>query len=187
MKVLVACERSGIVRDAFIALGHDAWSCDTEPTDAEGPHIQDDVSGHLDEGWDMMIAHPPCTRLCNSGVRWLSERNLWDEMRKAASFFISLLEAPIPRRALENPVPHCYARKLIGPYQQIIHPWLFGHPESKATCLWLRGLPPLMCSLVETRRTQRIWRLPPGEKRSYERSKTYPGIAEAMAKQWGTE
>jgi len=185
VKVLVACEESGTVRDAFEAKGHDAWSCDILPSKKIGKHIQTDVRNVLWNDWDLMIAHPPCTRLCNSGVRWLSERDLWDDMKKSAEFFLTLLHAPIPKKALENPIPHKYARKLIGNYQQIIQPWMFGHPESKATCLWLRNLPPLMSTVIETGREQRIWKLPPSKTRSQERSRTYEGIANAMADQWG--
>jgi hypothetical protein len=168
-------------RDAFAVRGHDAWSCDLLQSERNGKHIQDDVLKHLGDGWDLMVADPPCTRLCNSGVRWLSERNLWADMRIAAEFFLSLLNAPVPRRALENPIPHKYAREIMGPYQQRIHPWLFGHPESKTTCLWLRNLPPLMAKLIETGRGQRCFRMPPSEIRSRERSRTFPGIALAMA------
>lgn len=184
MRVLVACEFSGIVRDAFAARGHDAWSCDILPTEREGNHILGDVLKHLD-GWDLMIAHPPCTRLCNSGVRWLKERNLWIEMEAACLFFLALAQAPIPKIALENPIPHKYAREIIGRYQQRIHPWLFGEPDTKATCLWLKNLPPLMATMIETGRNAKCFMQSPGPQRWKERSRTYKGIANAMAEQWG--
>lgn len=184
MRVLVACEFSGIVRDAFATRGHDAWSCDLIPSERGGNHIEDDVLRHLD-GWDLMIAHPPCTRLCNSGVRWLEERNLWDELRQACLFFTRLLNAPVARVAVENPIPHKYAREMIGHYQQRIHPWLFGEPDTKATCLWLRNLPPLMATMIETGRNPKCFLQSPGPQRWKERSRTYQGIADAMAVQWG--
>ncbi len=186
MRVLVACEFSGTVRDAFRRRGHDAVSCDLLPTEVDGPHITDDVLGVLDQDWDLMIAHPPCTRLCNSGVRWLAERDLWTEMRAGAEFFRSLLNAPIPRIAIENPIPHKYAVEIIGrSYDQRIQPWEFGHDESKATCLWLKHLPPLMATCLTAVREQRIWKMPPSKTRWQERSRTFAGIAEAMAMQWG--
>jgi hypothetical protein len=184
MKVLIACEFSGVVRDAFAARGHDAWSCDLLPTEREGQHIQGNVLEHLGGGWELMIAHPPCTRLCNSGVRWLAERNLWSELKEACLFFKALLTAPIPRIALENPLPHKYAKELIGGYQQIIHPWLFGDPETKTTCLWLKNLPPLMATLIETGRRQSCFMQSPGPERWKARSRTFQGIANAMAHQW---
>jgi hypothetical protein len=184
VKVLVACEFSGIVRDAFADRGHDAWSCDLLPSERKGNHIQDDVLRHLD-GWDLMIAHPPCTRLCNSGVRWLAARDLWADMYEACLFFLSLLQAPVPRVAIENPIPHKYARGIIGRYQQRVHPWLFGDPDTKATCLWLKNLPPLMATIIETGRNPKCFRAPPSLERWKNRSRTYQGIANAMAKQWG--
>lgn len=178
------CEESGIGRDAFEAAGHDAWSCDILPR--PGKHICGDARNYLNEGWDLMVAHPPCTRLCNSGVRWLAERNLWEDLRESAEFFVALLNAPIPKKAVENPVPHKYALEIIGrKYDQIIQPWQFGHPESKKTCLWLVGLPPLISTLIETTREQKVWKMGPSENRSELRSKSYTGIAEAMAQQWG--
>ncbi len=194
MKVLIACEFSGIVRDAFIAKGHDAISCDLLPTERPGPHIQGDVLKYLKpdhwdmnfDRWDLMIAHPPCTRLCNSGVRWLDERNLWGDMEKAAQFFRRLLEADIPHIAIENPIPHRYAVKEIGrTYDQIIQPWQFGHPETKATCLWLKGLRKLGTTKLVAGREGRIWKMSPGKDRAKLRSVTLPGIADAMAEQWG--
>ncbi len=179
------CEESGIIRDAFEAKGHDAWSCDLQPSARNGKHIQDDARKHLNDGWDLMIAHPPCTRLCNSGVRWLAERNLWVDLEAACAFFMELWNAPIPRKALENPIPHKYAREIIGNYHQKIQPWLFGDPFSKATCLWLHNLPPLMATMIETTRKQKCFLESPGPQRSKNRSRTYPGIARAMAAQWG--
>jgi hypothetical protein len=187
MKVLVACEYSGTVRDAFRELGHEAMSCDLLPTDKPGPHYQGDVRDILGDGWDLLIAHPPCTRLCNSGVCWLDKRNLWADMEAGADFFRMFLDAPIPRIAIENPIPHKYALQRIGrKYDQIIQPWQFGHGESKATCLWLKGLPILLPTCYVTTRTQRLHRLPPGPDRWKERSKTFQGIANAMAQQWST-
>ena len=186
MKVLVACEFSGIVRDAFIKRGHDAMSCDLLPTERDGPHYQGDVFDIIDEGWDLMIAHPPCTRIANSGVCWLEKRNLWDDMMNASAFFRSLLDADIPYIAIENPIPHKYALEIIGrKYDQIIHPWQFGHGETKATCLWLKNLPKLEPTNIVDGRIPRIHYMPPGPNRSRERSRTYQGIADAMADQWG--
>ena len=185
MRVLVACEFSGIVREAFKAKGHDAWSCDLLPTEIPGQHIQGDVLEILDNGWDLMIAHPPCTRLTNSGVRWLDERDLWDDMQRDAHFFLTLLSVNIPKIAVENPIPHKYARDVIGKYDQIIQPWQFGHPETKATCLWLKNLPKLQPTNIVEGREQRIWKASPGPDRWKERSRTFPGIAAAMAEQWG--
>lgn len=185
MKVLVACEESGIVRDALIAAGHDAMSCDLKPSRRPGPHYQGDVRDILHRNWDGMIFHAPCTRLSNSGVRWLHERNLWDDMREAAHFFKMLLDADIPLIAGENPIPHKYAVAIIGrKYDQIIQPFQFGHGETKATCLWLKGLPPLKETNRVDGREQRIWKMPPGPNRARDRSVTYPGIADAMASQW---
>ena len=188
MRVLVACEFSGIVRNAFASRGHDAWSCDYLPTEREGNHIQGDVRDILEEGWDLMIAHPPCTYLANSGVRWLHERpERWEELEEAAEFFRTLLNAPIKRICVENPIPHKYAIELIGrKYDQIIQPYQFGEPYSKATCLWLKNLPPLRPTKILTKGIeQKVWREPPSPKRWKNRSRTYPGIAKAMAEQWG--
>lgn len=185
MRVLIACEFSGVVRDAFSLLGHEAWSCDLLPTEKPGQHYQGNVFDIISDGWDLMIAHPPCTRLCNSGVRWLAERNLWDEMRKDAEFFVSLLNAPIERVAVENPIMHKYAKQVIvTPYTQIIQPYQFGHGEKKATCLWLKGLKPLQPTKIVPGREQRIHKLSPTPDRWRERSRTFSGIAEAMAQQW---
>ncbi len=185
LRVLIGCEFSGIVRDAFIARGHEAVSCDLLPTEKPGPHIQGDVLEILDDGWDMMIAHPPCTRLCNSGVRWLKERNLWGDMEKGAEFFKKLLNANIPKKCIENPVPHKYAVEIIGrTYDQIIQPWQFGHGETKATCLWLRNLPKLKPTNIVKGREQRIFNMPKNADRGRLRSITFQGIADGMAERW---
>lgn len=187
MRVLVGCESSGAVRRAFRALGHDAWSCDLLPADdGDAHHYQCDVFEVIAQGWDIGIFHPPCTRLTNSGVRWLKERDMWVELDEAARFFCSLLDAKIERVAVENPIPHGYALNRIGrKYDQIIQPWQFGHGETKATCLWLRNLPPLVPTNIVSGREPRIHKLPPSVDRWKIRSATYPGIAAAMASQWG--
>lgn len=194
MKVLVACEFSGVVRDAFRALGHDAVSCDLLVSERPGPHIQGDVLDVMHQGWDLLIGHPPCTYLANSGVRWLHEQpRRWDHMRQAADFFRRLWEAPIERIALENPVMHRYGRSLVGGGPtQIIHPWQHGHPETKATGLWLRNLPPLTpthdvhhtMTHLPDRIRHRVHHTPPGPNRWRERARTFTGIATAMATQW---
>lgn len=181
MRVLVACEYSGTVRDAFRALGHDAWSCDLLPTDRPGPHHQGDVLDIIGDGWDLMVAHPPCTHLAVSGARWFKDK--MKEQAEALEFVRRLLGAPIEKIALENPISIISSR--IRKPDQIIQPWMFGHGETKATCLWLKGLPKLMQTDVVEGREQRIWRMPPSEKRWKIRSKTYQGIANAMAQQWG--
>jgi len=188
MKVLIACEESQEVCKSFRALGHEAYSCDIIDCSGGHPewHIKDDVLKHLYNDWDLMIAHPPCTRLCNSGVCWLSKRNLWSKMIEGAEFFKKLLDADIPKIAIENPIMHKYAVEIIGRRQdQIIQPWMFGHGETKATCLWLKGLPKLTPTNIVEGREQRLHRLPPSKDRAKLRSKTYSGIAQAMAKQWG--
>ena len=195
MKVLVACEYSGTVRDAFIERGHDAMSCDLLPTDVPGPHYQGDVFDIIDESWDLMIAHPPCTYLCNSGVRWLhSQEGRWDQMMRGAEFFRRLITSNIPRIAVENPIMHTYAKAVIGRGpDQIIQPWLFGHKEKKATCLWLKGLPKLTpttnlkteTDAMPIAQQQRIAWQSPGKDRWKIRSMTFKGIANAMADQWG--
>lgn len=186
-RVLVACEYSGIVRDAFLAKGHDAISCDILPTESSGPHYQGDVRDILYEDWDMIIAHPPCTRLANSGVRWLHERNLWDEMHEGAAFFRLFLYHPTCTQiCVENPIIHGYATQVIGrgPDQRL-QPWMFGHGESKAICLWLVGLPPLTPTNIVDGREQRVHNLPPTADRAKLRSIFFPGVAKAMADQWG--
>jgi site-specific DNA-cytosine methylase len=182
MKVLVACEYSGTVRDAFLAAGHIALSCDLLPSDAPGPHLQGDVREVLEMGWDLMIAHPPCTHLAVSGARWFHLKE--QEQQEALRFVRMLLEAPIPRIALENPVSIISSR--IRKPDQTIQPWQFGHGETKATCLWLKNLPPLEPTNIVDGREARIHRMPPSPTRWKERSKTYQGIADAMAQQWGS-
>ena len=143
----MACEYSGRVRDAFAARGHDAWSCDILPTDSPGNHIQGDVLEVLDDDWDLMVAHPPCTRLANSGVRWLHERNLWQEMQEAADFYLALRNAPIAKKCIENPIMHRYARELLGNVpRQVVQPWWFGEETFKATGYELHGLRELVPS-----------------------------------------
>ena len=181
MKVLVACEYSGTVRDAFIAAGHEALSCDLLPTDNPGPHYQGDVRDVLHDGWDLMIAHPPCTHLAVSGARWFKDKQA--EQAEALDFVRLLLEAPIDRIALENPISVISSR--IRKPDQIIQPWQFGHGETKATCLWLKGLPKLEPTDIVDGREARVHKLPPSADRWKIRSTTYKGIAEAMAQQWG--
>lgn len=181
MKVLVGCEFSGTVRDAFIARGHDAMSCDLLPTDAPGPHYQGDVRDVLGAGWDLAIFHPPCTHLAVSGARWFKDKAA---LQPAALDFVrALLAAPIPRIALENPVSIISSR--VRRPDQVIQPWQFGHGETKATCLWLHGLPLLVPTNCVPGREARVHLLPPGPDRWKLRSLTYPGIAAAMADQWG--
>jgi hypothetical protein len=195
MRVLVACEYSGRVRDAFIAQGHDAMSCDLLPTDVAGPHHQGDVFDLDLTQFDLMVAHPPCTYLTNAGVTWLHrDPSRWAKLDEGAAFFKKLLEVPIPRICVENPIMHKYAKERIGGVKQtqVVQPWMFGHMEQKATCLWLKGLPPLtptnnvkeaMMSLPDNQR-QRLHYLPPGPDRWKLRSTTYQGVADAMAAQW---
>ena len=180
MKVLVACEFSGIVRDAFLARGHDAVSCDVLPTDAPGPHIRDDVRNHLDKGWDMMIAFPPCTHLAVSGARWFKYKRRLQAV--AVQFARDLWHAPIEHIAMENPVS-VLSTHLI-PATQTIHPWQFGHEEEKTTCLWLKNLPLLQPTCVVERGENFKWKLPPSDDRWKLRSVTYTGIADAMSEQW---
>ncbi len=210
LRVLVACEFSGIVRDAFARRGHDAWSCDLLPSETPGNHIIGDAVRILNSGepfgplpdhgrltwWDLLIAHPPCTYLANSGVRWLDSGENGERMAHmilASQFFNALLGEEmfcaarhIPRVCIENPIQHRYARARIRKHDQIIQPWQHGHGETKATCLWLKGLPPLVPSNVVEGRTPRVHYASPGPERWKERSRTLPGIAEAMAAQWGT-
>jgi hypothetical protein len=182
MRVLVACEFSGRVRDALRKRGHDAWSCDILETDADPAyHIQGDVLEHLEAGWDLMIAHPPCTHLAVSGARWFKDKQI--EQAEALGFVKQLLDAPIERIALENPVSVISTR--IRKPDQIVQPWQFGHGETKATCLWLKNLPLLVPTNVVDGRANTVHRMPPGEDRWKKRSLTYQGIADAMASQWG--
>lgn len=221
MKILVACEFSGIVRDAFAKRGHDAWSCDLLATEKPGKHYQGDVLELLSNlnspvrsprRFDLMIAHPPCTYLANSSVCHLYNKDKtlnsdrWQKMKEAAKFFRRLYMADvhngISRICIENPIMHRHAKVEIGiafyqdsyPYKQVVQPWMFGHPEQKATCLWLVNLPPLketnnvreeMMKLPDNKR-QRLHYLPPSEERQAIRSRTYQGIADAMADQWGS-
>jgi site-specific DNA-cytosine methylase len=180
MRVLVACEYSGTVRDAFIAAGHDAMSCDLLPTDVDGPHYQGNVVDIINDGWDLMIAHPPCTHLAVSGARWFKDKQI--EQIEALNFVQYLLDAPIEKIALENPIS-IISSKIKKP-SQIIQPWMFGHGETKATCLWLKNLPKLTPTNIVDGREQRIHKLPPTPDRWKIRSKTYEGIAKAMALQW---
>lgn len=212
MRVLIACEFSGVVRDAFIARGHDAISCDILPTEAPGPHIEGDALALLyradgsatafADSLDLLIAHPPCTYLANSGVAWLyggrgtvRDEARWDKMRDGAAFFASLLHAPVRRIAVENPIMHKHGKQAIGPHADIqtVQPWMFGHAEQKATQLWLTDLPRLvptnnvrdeMMALTPGERQRLHW-LSPGPKRAHERSRTFTGLAAAMAEQWG--
>lgn len=196
MRVLVSCEYSGKVREAFRKKGHDAWSCDLLPADDSSPyHYQGDVSDIINDGWDLLVGHPPCTYLCNSGVSWLhKDPSRWDKMCDGAEFFKMLWKSDIPRIAVENPIMHKYAKDIIGDQQtQTVQPWMFGHAESKATCLWLKGLEPLTATnnvkeewkSLPKKEAQRLHMLPPSKDRWKLRSETYQGIADAMAEQWG--
>lgn len=205
MNVLIACEESQTVCKAFRTRGHEAYSCDIQECSGGHPewHIKGDaIDALFSKKWDLVIAHPPCTRLANSGVRWLRERNLWQDLENAIKFFNAFQvyqKKTEVKMAIENPIPHRYAVNGfsvddynspydvfgIGEYSQIIQPWQFGHGEQKATCLWLYGLPNLKPTAIVQGREQRIWKLTPGPERGKERSKTYPGIAQAMADQWG--
>ncbi len=181
MRVLVACEYSGKVREAFRKKGHDAWSCDILPAeDNSSYHIQDDVLLNL-EGWDLMIAHPPCTHLAVSGARWFKEKR--QEQQESIEFFMELVNAPIHKIAVENPIS-IMSTKFRKP-DQIIQPWMFGHGETKATCLWLKGLPKLEPTNIVEGREAKVHKMPPSLNRWKERSRTYQGIADAMAEQWG--
>lgn len=202
MRVLIACEESGTVRDAFLRRGYDAMSCDLLPTRSPGPHYQGDVRDILGDGWDMMIAHPDCTRLTNAGVRWLKVpppgktlAQMWQALFEAAAFYRLVRDAPIPMKCIENPIMHCHARELIKPGpRQVIQPWNFGDPAFKATGLELIGLPKLVATnrltppatgTPEHRKWSVIHMASPGPNRKRDRSVTFPGIAEAMADQWG--
>lgn len=209
-RVLVACEFSGTVREAFLARGFDSWSCDLLPDErGSNRHIRGDVRDILGDGWDLLIvAHPPCTRLCNSGVRWLSvpppgrtRDEMWRELDEGAALFSDCWTAPVARVAVENPVMHGHAKSRIRGYvapAQSVQPWQYGDWETKRTCLWLRGLPPLVPTYPtldaartalglpdDARPVARVHRFPPGGDRARERSRFFPGIAAAMADQWG--
>lgn len=196
MKILVACEFSGVVRRAFRDRGHDAWSCDLLPAeDGSKFHIVGDARNVLSDGWDLMVAHPPCTRLCNSGVRWLnvpppgkSIDQIWQELQQGCDLFSAFLNAPINRICVENPVMHRYAKARIinyVPFRQSIQPWQFGQGEVKRTCFWLKNLPVLRPTKIMDERTPRVHLVPPGPARWKERSRFFPGVAAAMADQWG--
>lgn len=198
MKVLVACEFSGIVRDAFRAQGHDAWSCDLLPCEGDPAwHIQGDVLAVLGDGWDLMVAHPPCTYLANSGARWLFEKpGRWGQLYRAVRFFHAFMESPVSKVAIENPWPHKWATEMIGRKpDQRVQPWMFGHKEKKGVCWWLKGLPPLLPTAVvgpppkagtdEAKVWEKVWRMPPGPDQAKNRSRSHPGMAMAMAEQWG--
>lgn len=194
LRILVGCEFSGIVRDAFRALGHDAWSCDLLPCESDPAfHYQCNVQTVLELHWDLGIFHPSCTYLCNSGVRWLYggkgkviDKDRWQQMVEAATFFKALLNAPIDRIAIENPIPHRYALQHIEtPYTQIVQPFWFNEPTQKATCLWLKNLPKLVPTGMSSERKQKCHLESPGPDRWKERSRTVKGLALAMANQWG--
>ena len=183
MRVLVACEYSGRVRDAFIALGHDAMSCDLLATDLPGPHYQGDVFDVTDYPWDLMIAHPPCTDLSVSGARHFAAKKLDGRQQASVSFFMKLAKLEVPKIAIENPV--CIMSSLYRKPDQIIQPWQYGHGETKSTCLWLKGLSNLVPTKIVDGRSDRIHKLPPSPDRWKIRSTTYQGVADAMANQWG--
>lgn len=192
MRVLVACEYSGRVRRAFRERGHLAYSCDLLPAEdnEERSHIQGNVLDYLDLGWDLIIAHPPCTHLAVSGARWFAakakedrEAGRPDRQQEALAFARALWNAPVPKLALENPISILSSH--LGKPSQVIQPWQFGHGETKATCLWLRGLPPLTPTKIVEGREARVHRMAPSEDRWKERSRTFEGIARAMAAQWG--
>lgn len=188
-KILIACEESQEVCKAFRELGHEAYSCDILECSGGHPewHIKGDVLDIINQYWDLIIAHPPCTYLCNSGVTWLHrQEGRWEKMREGAEFFKKLLNNKCKLIAVENPIMHKYAVEIIGRRQdQLIQPWMFGHGETKATCFWLKGLPKLEPTNIVEGREQRLHRLPPSKDRAKIRSKTFPGIAKAMAEQWG--
>lgn len=182
MRVLVACEFSGVVREAFRAKGHEAFSCDLLPAEDSSPyHYCEDVGILLHDGWDLMIAHPPCTHLAVSGARWFKDKQ--QEQQEALAFVQELMDAPIPKICIENPISIISSR--IRKPDQIIQPWMFGHGETKATCLWLKNLPLLVPTNIVEGREARVHKMPPGPDRWKERSRTYRGIANAMAQQWG--
>lgn len=204
MRVLIGCETSGVMRRAFAAQGHDVWSCDLLPAeDGSNRHIRGDVRDYLTEGWDLLVAHPPCTRLCNSGVRWLHEPpsgrtrdEMWAELDEGVALFSACWLAPIERVAVENPVMHKHARERMPeclPRPQIVQPWWFGEPFFKATGFYLRGLPPLVATdrltppkpgTDEHKRWSAVHRAPPGPERWRFRSRTFEGVADACASQW---
>lgn len=182
MKVLIACEFSGIVREAFKARGHDAWSCDLLPTEIPGQHITGNVLEIINDGWDIIIAHPPCNDLASSGARWFSEKRANGSQEKSIEFFMAFTKLSCPRVAIENPVG--IMSTLYRKPDQIIQPYQFGHGETKATCLWLKSLPNLNPTNIVSGRAGRVWREPPSPDRWKNRSRTLQGVADAMAKQW---
>lgn len=192
MRVLIACEYSGTVRDAFTRMGHDATSCDLLPTETDGKHYEGDVFNIINDGWDLMIAHPPCTDLAVSGAAWFKEKIADGRQQRALQFVQSLMDAPIPRICIENPIS-VISSKIRKP-DQIVQPYMFGHKETKATCFWLKGLPLLLPTTDQKEETMalpervrmRLHYLPPSPDRWKLRSKTFDGIAEAMANQWGS-
>lgn len=182
-RVLIACEYSGTVREAFRKRGFDAWSCDMLSTEIPGQHIQGDVLPVLGDGWDLIIAHPPCTHLAVSGARHFEAKRADGRQQQAIEFFMAMVNAPAFHIAVENPV--CIMSSIYRPADQTIQPWMFGHGETKATCLWLKNLPRLKPTNIVPGREQRIHLMPPGPDRWKERSRTFQGIADAMAQQWG--
>ena len=191
MRVLIACEYSGVVRDAFIGGGHDAMSCDLLPTEKPGPHYQGNIFDVLDAQWDLMIAHPPCTDLAVSGAAWFKDKRMDGRQAASIAFFMRLIKADIPKIAIENPV--CIMSSLFRKPDQIVQPYMFGHKETKATCLWLKGLSKLSATndvkdetmALPEKERMRLHYLPPSEDRWKIRSQTFQGIADAMAAQWG--
>ena len=191
MKVLIACEYSGIVRDAFLRAGHDAMSCDILPTESPGPHYQGNVMDILHDGWDLMVGHPPCTYFTNAGNRWYWEDSTvctkeerWKRFYQAVDFWRMLWNAPIERIALENPEPSKYAAHFIGKPNDKVQPYHYGHKETKGICLWLKNLPPLMSTMMMEEPEPLVHFASPGEDRAKIRSRFYEGIAAAMVHQW---
>ena len=183
MRVIIGGVFSGIIRDAMIAAGHDAWSCDLLPSERKGPHYQCDVRTIMNQNWDLGIFHPDCTHLAVSGARWFPQKRADGRQHEAIAFFMEMVNAPIDMIAVEQPIS--IMSTLYRKPDQIIQPWMFGHGETKATCLWLKNLPLLVPTNIVPGRENWIHRMPPGENRWRERSRTYPGIAQAMAEQWG--
>ncbi len=187
-RMINGCSKSVYLVEAFEAMGWDAWTCDILPSEGWHKHIQDDIRNHLDDGWEMGIFHPDCTRTANSGVSWLYRRpKLMAEVKPTCDFFNELYNAPIPLICLENPIHHKYARQYIVKYAQIIQPWNFGDMESKAICLWLKGLPLLVKEITVKPEgiKQSVWREPPSPERKANRARNFKGVSRAMAEQWG--
>jgi site-specific DNA-cytosine methylase len=184
VRVLVAFECSGVVREAFRSWGHDAWSCDLKPAEDESAfHVQGDAFDVMREPWDLIIAHPPCTDICVSGARWFAEKRADGRQGRAVDLFMAVVNVPCERLCIENPVG--IMSTLYRKPDCIIQPWMFGHGETKATCLWLKGLPTLRPTKIVSGREGRVWKMGPSERRAADRSRTYRGVAEAMAEQWG--